>query len=351
MTHPYADAPGYRRWRQAMAAPAASEVDPVVTFPFQMTKTDKVVAAGSCFAQHISRHLREQGFNFLVTEPAHPLLDAATAEAMHYGVYSARYGNVYTSRQLLHLLRRAYGRFTPADDVWEQNGRYTDPFRPAIQPNGFATRQEYDADRRQHFAAVRRAFEEMDILVFTLGLTECWYDSIDGAAYPMCPGTIAGRFDPARHAFVNLGVEDVVADMTSFIAELRALNPGVRVILTVSPVPLAATGEDRHVLTATTYSKAVLRVAADILARLEGVAYFPSYEIIMSPSSRGAYFDDDLRSVREQGVAHVMRLFFKHAAGLTENAPAPTPQPAPTFLEEMRGVVDALCEEQQLDRD
>lgn len=350
MTHPYADAPGYRRWRQAMTAPAASDVDPVVHFPLRVAKTDKVVAAGSCFAQHISRHLRDKGFDFLVTEPAHPLLDAKTAEAMQYGLFSARYGNVYTSRQLLQLLRRAYGRFTPAADIWEQDGRCTDPFRPSIQPNGFATRQEYEADRRQHFAAVRRAFEEMDIFVFTLGLTECWYDCVDGAAYPMCPGAVAGVFDPARHHFGNLGVDDVVGDMTSFFSELRAINPGVRIILTVSPVPLAATAEDQHVLVATTYSKAVLRVAADMLARMDGVYYFPSYEIIMNPSARGAYFDDDLRSVREQGVEHVMRLFFKHAAGLIVETPTPVSAPqAPTFLEQMRRIVDAQCEEQHLD--
>lgn len=352
MTHPYADAPDYRRWRQAMAAPAGSDVDPAVHFPLKVAKTDKIVAAGSCFAQHISRHLREKGFNFLVTEPAHPLLDAKTAEAMQYGLFSARYGNVYSSRQLLQLLRRAYGRFTPAGDIWEQDGRYYDPFRPAIQQNGFASRQEYEADRRQHFAAVRQAFEAMDIFVFTLGLTECWYDCVDGAAYPMCPGTVAGVFDPARHHFANLSVDEVTGDMTRFISELRAINPSVRIILTVSPVPLAATAEQRHVLVATTYSKAVLRVAADMLARLEGVFYFPSYEIIMSPSARGAYFDDDLRSVREQGVEHVMRLFFKHAAGLTEENPAPAPvsaAQAPTFLEEMRRIVDVHCEEQRLD--
>jgi hypothetical protein len=122
--------------------------------------------------------------------------------------------------------------------------------------------------------------------------------------------------------------------------------------VTVSPVPLAATAEDRHVLVATNYSKAVLRVAADMLARLDGVAYFPSYEIIMSPSSRDAHFDDDLRSVREAGVEHVMRLFFKHAAGLILESPEPVSAPeAPNFLEEMRQVVDVLCEEQELDSD
>src|SRR5471030_1640944 len=111
--HPYANAPDYARWSRAVARPAPGDVDPVVRLPFKISRTDKVAAAGSCFAQHISRHLREGGFSFLVTEPAHPILPADVAEAFNYGVFTARFGNLYTARQLLQLLRRAYGRFTP----------------------------------------------------------------------------------------------------------------------------------------------------------------------------------------------------------------------------------------------
>ena len=56
--HPYADAPAERVWRRAVAAPSASEVDPVVRFSFRIQAADRVVSAGSCFAQHVSRKLR-----------------------------------------------------------------------------------------------------------------------------------------------------------------------------------------------------------------------------------------------------------------------------------------------------
>ena len=84
-------------------------------------------------------------------------------------------------------------------------------------------------------------------------------------------------------------------------------------ILTVSPVPLTATAEDRGVLVSTTLSKSVLRVAAEEISReRDYVAYFPSYEIVTGNYTRGAYFGEDLRSITEAGVAHVMRLFMKH---------------------------------------
>ena len=348
--HPYSRARAYQRWRQAVERTAPDEVDPVVRQKFTISRTDRIVTAGSCFAQHIARHLRASGFDFMVTEPAHPLLPYALAESFHYGIYSARYGNIYTARQLLQLWRRASGSLLPADDVWEQGGRWYDPFRPAIQPRGFASRREFELDRARHFAAVRAAFETMDILVFTLGLTEAWENAADGCIYPVCPGTIAGQFSPDRHRLVQLCVEDVVADLRAFCAEVRACNPNFRMILTVSPVPLAATALDQHVLVSTTWSKSVLRVAAGTAAADPGIAYFPSYEIVTSAFSRGRYFAEDLRSVTEAGVDHVMRLFLLHATD--DEGRAPVPQ---RLVEEgdhfsrLSRAVRVLCEEEALD--
>ena len=139
---------------------------------------------------------------------------SAYADDCNYGVFSARYGNIYTSRQLLQTIQRAYGLFTPQDDAWPAaDGRMVDPFRPTIQPNGFSCLAELHADRRQHLAAVRRMVEELDVLVFTLGLTETWYAKADGAVYPICPGVSGGSFDPARHGFINLRVSEVISDL------------------------------------------------------------------------------------------------------------------------------------------
>jgi hypothetical protein len=354
--NPYRQLGDHTRWDKAIAQPDPQDVDPVVRFPLQLTREQPIVSAGSCFAQHISRHLTKNGFNYLVTEPGHPLLDEALKREFNYGVFSARYGNVYTTRQLVQLMRRAYGDFAPDEDVWAGEKGLVDPFRPTIQPNGFPTRRELEADRDQHFAAVRRAFEGLDVFIFTFGLTECWTARADGAAFPLVPGVAGGEFDPERYVLVNQSVDEVVRDMTEFIGLLRVTNSGAQVILTVSPVPLFATAVDRHVLVSTTYSKSVLRVAAEQLVHsLEGVHYFPSYEIVTGSFSRGAYFADDLRSVREVGVEHVMRLFFRHAtAGLDQDAVAlPTQAEARevasrAFDREMEELVEALCDEELL---
>lgn len=159
-------------------------------------------------------------------------------------------------------------------------------------------------------------FETCDVLVFTLGLTESWRSTEDGATVPLAPGVHGGAEALSHYEFHNLTVEEMLADLRDFLRRLRKVNPGVRVILTVSPVPLIATFTDEHVLVATSYSKAALRVVAEeISGSDDAIAYFPSYEIITSPAHRSRYYADDLREVTEAGVDHVMRVFSRHYLG------------------------------------
>jgi hypothetical protein len=353
--HPYENLPDTAFWRRAVAELAADAVDPVVAFPFRFGPDDKVVTAGSCFAQHISQRLAARGFHHFVAELANPILSQEMAARFNYGVYSARYGNIYTARQLRQLAERAYGRCTPTENIWESSdGRFIDPFRPTIQPGGFATRSELLADRAQHLAAVRRALEELDVFVFTLGLTECWVSRADGAAFPVCPGVSGGVFREDLHQFRNFDVNEITADLEAFFDLLAEVNPNYRAILTVSPVPLIATAEDRHVLVSTVWSKSVLRVAAEKIARANPrIAYFPSYEIVTGSFARGRYFADDLRSVTNAGVDHVMAVFFSHA---TEGAAAHEPvvaKPAKTALPHRQRVAEEvtriICDEEAIE--
>lgn len=338
-----------------MSGVPSHEVDPVGAFSLRINRETKVATAGSCFAQHIARHLRSAGFNYYVVEPGHPILPLEIRERHNYGLFSARFGNIYTARQLWQLFRRAYGELTPDEDAWiEPDDSVKDPFRPTAQPGGFVSVAEMQADRGQHLAAVREMFETLDVFVFTLGLTECWISRTDGAVFPLCPGVEGGVFDAKKYEFYNQTVEDVVADMSAFLDRLSAVNQAAEVILTVSPVPLMATAEpEAHVLAATTYSKAVLRVATETLCkRYKHVHYFPSYEIITGSFNRGRYYSDDLRNVTEEGVAHVMRLFLEHATG-TEPASTTTEQhvnPTDDFVARAQAFVEVECDEVALDR-
>lgn len=326
--HPYIGLPEHQYWRKSVRG----DVDPV-TASFAITPEMRIATAGSCFAQHISTALAANGFNYFVSET-----DPGNGGS-NYGVFSARYGNIYTAKQLLQLFNRAHGRFTPRTRFWRRRNRFVDPFRPEIEPDGFNSPAAVSESRKIHFEAVRRMFAELDVFVFTLGLTEAWRAKGDGAVFPLAPGVSGGMFDPELVEFVNFGVAEIVEDLKTFVARLSRVNARARVIVTVSPVPLIATYEPRHVMVSTSYSKSVLRVAAEEVARsATNVTYFPSYEIITGSFNRGRYFAPDLRSVTPDGVEHVMRMFFRHFS------------PDTTIAAAVRETIETVCEEEAIIR-
>ncbi len=354
MKHPYIDLPDYQFWKKEKAITQPELFDPVIAAPFKIKKKEAIVTAGSCFAQHVARYLNNSGFNHYISEPAHPMFSADIAKQCNYGTFSARYGNIYTARQLKQLLQRAYGLFEPKNQTWQGKGNsVVDPFRPQIQPGGFISEKELEIDRKHHLASVRKSIENMSVFVFTLGLTECWIDKEDGSVYPLAPGVAGGKYDPKKTNYHNFSLEETVADLLFSLNFIREKNPKVKFILTVSPVPLNATKEDRHVFVSTTWSKAVLRLAAEeAVNKLDQCCYFPSYEIITSPYSRGSYFEADCRSVKNEGVEHVMGLFLKHFGNI-DSTPVPnkeskTVSEAEVHLQAMKKNIDILCDEEAI---
>jgi len=315
MTNPYHDLEDYRFWSRAMTQPAPGRIDPVTSRDAILPR-HKVATMGSCFAQHLARYLAASGFNYYIAENPPATMDPVTAKRLNYGVFSARYGNVYTVLQAEQLFDRAFGLFKPVDDVWEWNGGYVDAFRPTIEPDAATSVDEVRQSAYEHLRYVREVFRECDWLIFTLGLTEAWQSERDGAIYPLAPGVRGGSYDRSRYRFVNFTAGEVSGQLARLIKKIGDVNPSAKVLLTVSPVPLAATYEDRHVWVSTTYSKAALRVAAEEVTRqFDHVLYFPSYEIITSPAAGGRYYADDLRQVTDLGVSHVMKLFRRHFLG------------------------------------
>jgi hypothetical protein len=344
--NPYRDLPTHQFWRSAVAGIEPFRFDPVTSTRFIIGKDEKVATAGSCFAQHISNRLAKIGFNYFVPEDGAQLADDQRKQ-LNYGVFSARFGNLYTTRQLLQLFQECFDGRESAEAAWQTaDGRWVDALRPQITPGGYSTEAEVRSARADHLAAVRRMFAECDIFVFTLGLTEAWRSRADGTVYPVAPGVSGGSFDPARHEFINFSVVEVMADLDEFLQRLKTINPQVKVVLTVSPVPLIATFEPRNVLVSTTYSKSVLRVAAEMAYRqYDWVEYFPSFEIITGNYNNSAYYEADYRGINTIGVDHAMRCFLTHYTdgGLSQKSSG-------VHYVAPETDVDVICDEEAIDQ-
>ena len=155
-----------------------------------------------------------------------------------------------------------------------------------------------------------------------MGLTEAWKD-IDNVFYPSCPGIIAGQFDDKLYSFHEFHYNEILSDIIAIKAELKAINPDIKIILTVSPVPLTATASTKHILVANQYSKSTLRSVAGYLTSTDDCfQYFPSYEIITVNNDNDFRFESNKRTVSMAGVNYVMRHFnqaFTNTSETTEH--------------------------------
>jgi hypothetical protein len=313
---PYDTLPPSAFWRTGVATEPPEAVQGLYVPKFAITKDIPIMTAGSCFAQHVHRNLVDRDWGVLDFESPQHRFNRAVMRRYGYGVYSARYGNIYSVRQMVQLLHEAYDIARPHAPVWQRpDGKYIDAQRPAIEPDGYGAPDLVTDARDHHLRNVRKTFECTELLIFTLGLTETWRHTTTGTVYPTAPGVIGTPPDPQEYVFHNAGQREIMADLATLNDFGKSRNPNFKLLLTVSPVPLTATATGGHVLPASTYSKAVLRSAAGEFCRTQdNVDYFPSFEVITNAAAKGQFFEANQRSVKDSGVTRAMAMFF-HAHG------------------------------------
>ncbi|MFJ9134067.1 MULTISPECIES: GSCFA domain-containing protein [unclassified Streptomyces] len=350
MAHPYTRLPARSFWRTAVAEPAPRDIADLWSPKFPIGQDDPVVTAGSCFARHIGPALLAEGMHWYDAELPPPGLTPAEREQRGYRRFSFRTGNIYTAAALRQWIAWALDEEKPPEDWWTSEKGLIDPYRPALQPGGFTSPEEALAARSVTLAAIRAALTTARVLVFTLGLTEAWWDTGTDTVLPMCPGTVGGTFEPARHVLRNHTVAEVTDDLSAALDMARGVNPRLRTLLTVSPVPLTATATGRHALVATTHSKSVLRAAAGQLAdEHDHVDYFPSYEIVTGFPYRAMSYEPNLRTVTPDGVAFVMSHFFAGTTGRRSGDGPRGDRPATAPAPPSHGGEEQACDDAVLD--
>jgi len=113
MTHPYQNLPKSAYWKTAV-----SDLNPLESSDLWIPKhalgpDDQAVTFGSCFAQHLSRALIKNGFGWLDAEPGPELASNELKIRHNYGVFSARTGNIYTTKGLCCTTGRPFVQQSP----------------------------------------------------------------------------------------------------------------------------------------------------------------------------------------------------------------------------------------------
>jgi hypothetical protein len=239
---------------------------------------DSIVTLGSCFARELRGYLKSLGF------PS---------------------GSFWIPSGLNNT-------FAILDFVsWCVTGQETGRgYRYDLEEDGELREWTPEAEREQYVQGIRQA----GAFVFTLGLAEVWQDRETGAVF--WRGVPKGVYEAGRHEHRLTTVEENEQNVLRIVELIRSVNPAAPIVLTLSPVPLAATFRDVACIPADAVSKSVLRVALEnvVRRRLDGVYYWPSFEVVRWAGAHvpwRAYGEDDgrPRNVTRYLVAQIIDAF------------------------------------------
>lgn len=320
--NPYNNFPSSSYWKPSVSEKSCFDINGIWQPKYEINEKDKFATYGSCFAQHFSNALRQKGIKWIDAEQCPKWISNAVKKEFNYGIYSSRTQNIYTPTMLLQWLKISYDKTFKDIEIWEENNIFYDPLRPTLEPDGFISEKELINSRKVTCNSFIQSIKEATIFVYTLGLTERWINNKSGIEYANCPGTTKGFFNSKIHEPNNLLITDIQKALDESFHIIRLINPMIKIMLTVSPVPLVATFQDKHVLTATIEAKSNLRSAASLFSQSDYIDYFPSYEIISSFPYKGIFYDQNLRTVNPAGVNHVMKLFFEGAKIINNDNPS-----------------------------
>lgn len=248
---------------------------PVSKFPFNYQS--KILSLGSCFAENIGMKMKELYFDMLINPMGvvfNPLSIAA-------GIKRLLHENPFTSDELLHH-----------NGLWF-NFSFSTLFSGTDPDVVLAKMNEsYQQGRSQLLNA--------DRIIITPGTAWVYGEADTGMIVANCHKLPAQRFIRRR-----LSVDEIVGVYKSLIPEILAINPGLRIIFTVSPV--------RHIkdgLHENNISKSVLHLFVEELTSLfDRTEYFPAWEIMMDELRDYRFYASDMLHPSDQAVDYIFDKF------------------------------------------
>lgn len=297
------------RWRGADRLKGIAEVE--FEPSFHLVPGEAVMTIGSCFARNIEARLEELGFEVPARRIKLPAEERASDTENDLL-------NKYTPQSAINELLWAFDKAQPFPEkgFLEVRGEWHDPH---LAPNVAAASLERVRERRAMVTELYRQLPRCRVVVLTLGLVEVWFDTATGLCLNGAPPPPAIKAEPERFALCVLSHAEILEALETFWELLKAYgHPEVKLLVTVSPVPMRASFSGQDALVANTYSKSTLRSAVGEFVRgHDGVDYFPSYEIA-TLTLRTTAFQEDNRHV---APALVHAIVDKVAGAYCEAAP------------------------------
>lgn len=245
--------------------------------PDQLHHGHHIALIGSCFAENIGQYLQEHRFHTLLNPYGilfNPLSMAICLENILENKINTKYF-VQRDQTYFSLLHHSSVHANTAE---------------ALTENIKSIHQQS-----------REFLEKADHLILTLGSAHSYFHKELGTTVANChklPGTAFEK----RLASVH----EISTALTKVLQSLKALNPNLRITLTVSPVKYLKDGLEANAL-----SKATLLLAAHELKNKFQLNYFPAYELLNDDLRDYRFYKEDLAHPNAQAVHYIWEKFSK----------------------------------------
>jgi tetratricopeptide (TPR) repeat protein len=155
-----------------------------------------------------------------------------------------------------------------------------------------------------------------DVFILTLGVAPAFFDRTAGDFVLPRPSALNSRVLAEKYLFRTTTVKENVDNVLYLIEFIRSISPDMKIVVTVSPVPLLASFEYESAVQADCLSKSTMRLVAHEVvngSNLSNILYWPSFEVFRWAGSNASdyYAADDGAAwhVSEDKVAGTVRAF------------------------------------------
>jgi hypothetical protein len=143
-----------------------------------------------------------------------------------------------------------------------------------------------------------KAISKSQVFILTLGVAPAFFDANTGEFVLPRPSSLNSRTLAEKYKYRNTSVKENVENVKYLIKFIRRLSPQIKIIVTVSPVPLLASFHHESTIQADCLSKCTMRlVAHEIVCEsdIKNIIYWPSFEIFRWAGSNSSdyYAADD----------------------------------------------------------
>lgn len=265
----------------------------------KISKNDKLLTLGSCFAQHIIKGLQKAGVsvneeNDFVSYD--DLITTTQAMLEHFKWCTSENSDavppIYFKGPTLAGDRNTRSRL-PTDEEWEA-----------------AQKKSNDKNflAKMHKTALS-SLKNASCVILTFGLSELWYDEVSGNSVWKWPGEEASQ----SLKFKILTAEENSKNLHDLIALIRTQNKACSIVISLSPIPLRATfRSDNNIFVSNSASKSRLRAGIDqffVENKDDNVYYWPTYEFLTHPPSSDNFWDQDERHVKFDVIYKIVDTF------------------------------------------